>query len=303
MRDIYRKIYENVVAGKTAFLELNAEGVTYVRRFAPGERLILLGGGNVSQALCPYASDIGFNVTVVDDRPDFANKYLFPSASDIICDGFTDAVTGLSVSKDDYVAVLTRGHRYDAMCLRTLLKGTFPKYLGMIGSKRRVAALFASLEDEGFSRSDIDKIHAPIGVPIAALTVREIAISIAAELILEKRKNTPRHSGSTVLTEDGINLSLLNKLAFDETPGVLMTVIETEGSTPVKSGAMMIADSNFRTTGTIGGGCGEQAVLAEARKLIGTGNSRVLRIDMGGETSEDDGMVCGGQMKILAQGF
>lgn len=298
----YQKIYKDIIAGKPAFLELEAEGVTYVRRFAPAERLILLGGGNVSQALCPYAADLGFDVTVVDDRPDYANAGLFPSASHIICDDFARAADELSIGSTDYVAVLTRGHRYDAMCLRSILKGPFPGYLGMIGSKRRVAGLFQTLENEGFKRADLDRIHAPIGLPIAALTVREIAVSIAAELIFEKRKDTPRHSGTTVLTEDGINLLLLNKLAFDETPGVLMTVLETEGSTPVKSGAMMIADSEFRTIGTIGGGCSEHSVLVEARKLIGTCESKVMRINMGEDTAEE-GMACGGQMKVLIQGL
>ena len=299
MRPDFDRVYKEVADHRTSSIEFMFCGETYIRRFAPAERLILLGGGNVSQALCPYAADLGFKVTVVDDRPSFANKTVFAQAAEIICDEFGNAIERLSVSEDDYVAVLTRGHRYDALCVKKLLCGKMPRYFGMIGSKRRVAGLFESLRGEGFRDDQIRQIHAPIGLPIKALTVKEIAISIVAELIEERRKDTPRHSGSTTLTEDGTDIGFIRNVATDRTPKALMMVLETEGSTPVKSGAMMIVDENLRTAGTIGGGCSEHQVMTEARKIIGTGEQKISEVNLCADFAEEDGMVCGGKMRVL----
>lgn len=121
-----------------------------------------------------------------DDRPSFANHSRFPEAKQIVCDLFPAAIEKIGIRESDYVAVITRGHRYDADCLRELLRGIMPRYLGMIGSKRRTVGLLNMLEEEGFSRADLDRIHTPIGLDIGALTVKEIAISIVAELIAER---------------------------------------------------------------------------------------------------------------------
>lgn len=282
-------------------MAVEAEGTTYVRNFRPQERLILLGGGHIAQPLCRYGADLGFVVTVVDDRPSFANRVRFPEAKEVICDAFPEALRSLKVNEQDYVAVITRGHRYDADCLRTILAGTFPKYLGMIGSKRRVIALLKLLEDEGLPCEKLDKIHAPIGVDINALTVKEIAISIVAEIIQCRRQNVNRRSKEVVLTDESIDMSLLECLATDKSPKALLIVYETSGSTPVKSGAMMTVDQNFQSVGTIGGGCSENAVRMEAYRMIGTGTWRCVTVDMSNDVAEDEGMVCGGQMKVLIE--
>ena len=294
-----KEAYEAVRAGRPAFLSFQAEEDTYVRNFRSPERLILLGGGHIAQPLCRYGADLGFLVTVVDDRLTFANRALFPDAAEVICDSFSNAIRKLRISENDYVAVITRGHRYDADCLRELLPGTFPRYLGMIGSKRRVIALLQLLEDEGFARRDLDRIHAPIGVAINALTVKEIAVSIIAELIQCRRADVDRRSSETLLVSEDIDLPLLEFLTRDEAPKALLIVYDTGGSTPVKSGAMMAVDKNNRAVGTIGGGCSENAVLKDARRLIGTGEVRCVTIDMSNDVAEEEGMVCGGSMKVL----
>ena len=201
------------------------------------------------------------------------------------------------------MAVITRGHRSDADCLRAILSGTFPKYLGMIGSKRRVAGLFQLLKDEGIPGKTLECIHAPIGLPINALTTQEIAISIAAELIQCRRRDTPRRSGSTTLVAEDIDLPVLEFLACSREPKALLLVLETSGSTPVKSGAMMAVDRNRKTVGTIGGGCSEHAVLLEARRIIGTNGYRCVEVDMSNDVAENQGMVCGGQMRVLIKGI
>ena len=297
----FGEILAAVRRGEPAAYTFEADGETYVRNFHAGERLILLGGGHIAQPLCRYAADLGFQVTVADDRPSFANEARFPEAREVLCGAFADSLQTLAVNERDYVAVITRGHRWDAECLRVLLSGPFPRYLGMIGSQRRVAGLFGLLEEEGFSRADLDKIHAPIGLPIHALTVKEIAISILAQLIACRRQDVGRRAHGAMLAQEEQSLPLLEFLAEDGTPKALLTVCETSGSTPVKSGAMMALDRNYRAVGTIGGGCGESQAMLAAYPIIGTGGRTLVTVDMSNDVAGDEGMVCGGQMRVLIE--
>ena len=294
-----KEVYRAVAEGKEAALTFTADGEEYLRSFHPPERLILLGCGNIGQELCRYAADLGFTVTAVDERPGFANRTLMPDAAEILCSDFPDAIRRLQITERDYVCVITRGHRFDADCLREILPGAYPRYLGMIGSKRRVALLMKQLESEGFGPDALKRIHAPIGISINALTVKEIAISIVAELIQCRRAGLDRRSKETRLTAEDIDLRLLEFLTCDETPKALLLVYETSGSTPVKSGAMMAVDKVGRTVGTIGGGCGEGAVLKDAYRIIGSGTQCTVTVDMSNDIAEEEGMVCGGEMKVL----
>ena len=294
-----KEVYRTVAEGKEAALTFTADGEEYLRSFHPPERLILLGCGNIGQELCRYAADLGFAVTAVDERPAFANRTLMPDAAEILCSDFPDAIRRLQITERDYVCVITRGHRFDADCLREILPGAYPRYLGMIGSKRRVALLMKQLESEGFGPDALKRIHAPIGISINALTVKEIAISIVAELIQCRRSGLDRRSKETRLTAEDIDLRLLEFLTCDETPKALLLVYETSGSTPVKSGAMMAVDKVGRTVGTIGGGCGEGAVLKDAYRIIGSGTQCTVTVDMSNDIAEEEGMVCGGEMKVL----
>ena len=294
-----KEVYRTVAEGKEAALTFTADGEEYLRSFHPPERLILLGCGNIGQELCRYAADLGFTVTAVDERPGFANRTLMPDAAEILCSDFPDAIRRLQITERDYVCVITRGHRFDADCLREILPGAYPRYLGMIGSKRRVALLMKQLESEGFGPDALKRIHAPIGISINALTVKEIAISIVAELIQCRRAGLDRRSKETRLTAEDIDLRLLEFLTCDETPKALLLVYETSGSTPVKSGAMMAVDKAGRTVGTIGGGCGEGAVLKDAYRIIGSGTQCTVTVDMSNDIAEEEGMVCGGEMKVL----
>ena len=172
MLEQLKAIYRTVSEGRESSLAFTVDGTTYARCFRPAERLILLGCGHIGQALCHYAADLGFSVTAVDERPGFANHTQMPEAETILCDSFPNAIRRLSITERDYVCVITRGHRFDADCLRAILPGAFPNYLGMIGSKRRVALLLQQLEGEGFRGDDLERIHAPIGIAINALTVK-----------------------------------------------------------------------------------------------------------------------------------
>lgn len=299
MKEQFQEIIKSVQQGKAAALNVEIDGKQYTRNFLPRERLILLGGGHIALPLCTIASMLGFSVVVVDDRPTFANKPRFPEADEVVCDMFPNAIQKLNIREGDYVCVITRGHRYDADCLREILKRCMPHYLGMIGSRRRTIALLNLLEEEGYERARLDKICTPIGIPIGALTTKEIAVSIVAELIKYRRQNTDRRTKSTILTNEEIDMKVLRFITEEELPKALLLVYETSGSTPVKSGSYMVVDQMFRQSGTIGGGCSESAVLRDAFQIIGTGESKSVTINMSNDVAAEEGMVCGGQMKVL----
>ena len=298
MRKEFQDILEAVAAGREAALTRQAGETVYTRRFLPPERLILLGGGHVSLALYGAALPLGFAVTVADDRPAFASYTRFPEAKEVICDSFENALPRLNVGAGDFVCVLTRGHKDDVTCVKYLLTGNEPRYLGMIGSRRRVKGLFELLEAEGYDRERIGRIHAPIGLAIGAVTPAEIAVSIAAELI------AARHAlpaGAGILPQQNTDLDALRFLADDSRPAALLLVLAARGSTPVKGGALMGTDRLGNNAGTIGGGCGENEAILAARRLMGTGRSQVVTVDMTNDVAAMEGMVCGGTMDVLIE--
>ncbi len=296
----FTHILSETMAGRAADLVREAEGKRWVRRFTPEERLIVLGGGHVAMPLCKMAAMLDFAVTVVDDRPSFANHQRFPEAKQVICDGFENALRSLELRATDYVCIITRGHRWDGVCLRTVLRGTEPSYLGMIGSRRRTTAMLKMLEEEGFDPAALGRVHTPIGLEIGALTTAEIAVSICAELV-QHRRSLPERTGEPCLEQTNTDPALLRFMAEGGEPAALMTVVGTSGSTPVDSGAIMAIDRAGRIYGTIGGGCGEAEVMAEGRRLIGTGRSKLMEVDMSNDVAEDEGMVCGGRMQVLVE--
>lgn len=274
----------------------------YTRVFLPPQRLILLGGGHVSQPLSRYAADLEFDVVVVDDRPGFANAVRFPEAKRVVCDAFEHAIAELSITPYDFVCVITRGHRHDAACLRVLLAGSQPRYLGLIGSRRRTIELFKMLEEEGFDRAKIERIHTPIGIAIGAETPKEIAISILAELI-QQRSSRSAERDATRLALASHEPELLNYLLSKKEPCALAVVVEKSGSTPVPTGAVMAVNALGGIVGTVGGGCGEHEIVKHALDVLRTGKARLIHLDMSNDVAEEEGMVCGGRMKVWIEPF
>ena len=268
----------------------------------PQERLIILGGGHIAEPLCQFAAKCGFTVCLVDDRPEFANAKRFPEASRIVCDRFENAIAQLNITPFDYVVVITRGHRSDADCLRKILPETFPAYLGMIGSRRRVKAQLELLAEEGFKKEKLDRICTPIGLKIGAVTPAEIAVSIMAEVISYRR--LPEFGSENRYCNDSdVELSVLEYLAENTDPKAIVTVIETKGSSPRGAGAKMAVSPLGKVIGSIGGGCSEAAVIRDAVSIIGTGRYKIKEIDMTGDVAENDGMVCGGIMRVLIEDY
>ncbi len=162
--------------------------------------LLICGGGHVGTALCKLAAFLGFEVTVIDDRPEFANSQRHPEAVATICDDVVAAVRRLVITPDTYIVIVTRGHRNDAQVLRAVLHSP-AAYLGMIGSRRKVFVMRDSFIEEGVAAAaDFQRVHAPIGLDLGAESVEEIALSIAAEMVLVMKG---RESGLRKLS-DGI---------------------------------------------------------------------------------------------------
>lgn len=294
----FREILSRVCRGEEAALSLDADGQTVLRRFLPKPRLILLGGGHVAKALCAFASMLDFSVAVCDDRPAFANRERFPGAETVICDAFPAAIASLRIRGTDCVCVMTRGHRWDKECLDAVFSGPRPDYLGMVGSHRRSDGLRRTLLEEGRDPERVAALHAPVGLPIGAVTPEEIAVSICAQLIAHRSTGRkPDENG--VLGESRADIPLLEFLAGPGEPRALLTVLSATGSTPAKPGAMMALDRLGAAVGTVGGGCAEAAAMARARRLIGTGRQEVFTVDLTAEDAEKEGMVCGGTLRLL----
>ncbi len=300
IREDFARVLRETGAGRASEITKEIDGERYVRRFIPEDRLILLGGGHIAVPLCKMASMLDFAVTVADDRPSFANSERFPDAARVVCDGFAAAIEALRVRPTDYICVITRGHRWDGECLRQILKGEYPSYLGMIGSRRRVTGLLGLLREEGYDADKLAAIHTPIGLKIGAETPAEIAVSICAELV-QHRRSHPAEEDEAVLERTDTDFELLRFIAEGKAPAALMTVISTMGSTPAESGAIMVMDALGKTIGTIGGGCGEAEVMTAARRLIGSGQKRIVEVDMTNDIAEEEGMVCGGKMRVLIE--
>jgi len=150
-------------------------------------RLLILGAGHIALPLATMAKILGYEVTVVDDRPSFANSVRFSTADTVICNDFEHAIEGITINAQTFVVIITRGHRYDKVCLQKVIHQP-ASYIGMIGSRKRVKALIAELEEEGVPSELLQKLYSPIGLKIGAETPEEIAVSILGELIKVQRE-------------------------------------------------------------------------------------------------------------------
>jgi xanthine dehydrogenase accessory factor len=158
----------------------------YVEPILPIPQLYLFGAGHVAQNVSKVARVAGFDVTVVDDRDAYANRERFPEAHEVIAEDFDLALQKVDPNESSYIVIATRGHRDDMRVLRWAVQ-TPARYVGMIGSKRKVLTIYQELEKEGLSAHLFERVMSPIGLEIGAVTPEEIAISIVAEMIACKR--------------------------------------------------------------------------------------------------------------------
>jgi xanthine dehydrogenase accessory factor len=156
----------------------------YMEVQRPPSEMVIVGAGHLAQPLSTLGSQLGLEVLVLDDRPEFATRERFPEAREVKRVDFADPFQTVPLHRWSHVLLVTRGHRYDYECLRKVLQhDPLPRYVGMIGSRRRVRATFQALLDEGFSRELLAQVRAPIGLDIGAETPAEIAVAVAAEIV------------------------------------------------------------------------------------------------------------------------
>jgi xanthine dehydrogenase accessory factor len=150
----------------------------------------IFGGGHISEQLAPLVKKVHFRVVVIDDREMFANRERFPEVDEVIVSEFEKCFEQIEIDDSSYIVIVTRGHLYDGFVLEQAIK-TNARYIGMIGSKKKIRTLYQSLLKKGTSKEMLERVHAPIGLEINSETPEEIAVSIVAELI-KVRGESPR---------------------------------------------------------------------------------------------------------------
>jgi len=190
--NFYEKLTESVSIGQSQLLKLpkktanqsGKENLLFLEPIFPPSNLVIAGAGHIGQALTHLGTLLDFEVSVIDDRAEYANAENLPEADNIIVDDIGRAIRNIPLSKDSYVVIVTRGHSHDADALRACIKSN-AAYIGMIGSAHKIMILREKFIDEGWATvAQWDRIHSPIGLEIQSKTVQEIAVSIAGQLIL-----------------------------------------------------------------------------------------------------------------------
>lgn len=284
---------ELMKAGENGITKIEGTEV-FIEYLGKEKELVVCGAGHVSMQIISMGKMMGFKVTVIDDRLKFVNDAIARGADNVIFKDFEEALLEIPGSEDTFFVIVTRGHRYDRECLKIIAEKPHA-YIGMMGSKRRVLIVKNELEKEGISRELLDSVHSPIGLDIGAETPEEIAVSIMAEII--EVKNTAKRNF-------GFPKDVMKAILSDERDSmVLATIISRQGSAPRAVGTKMLMARDGSIIGTIGGGCIEGSVIAKSRRMLLDEDHRpvVLEVDMSSDAAEDEGMVCGGRVKVLLE--
>lgn len=266
----------------------------YRERIGGRKKLYICGGGHVSMPIIRIGKMIGFTVTVLEDRPKFADNARAAGADRVFCEPFGDGLARITGDEDSWFVIVTRGHRYDTECLECILRKRHA-YVGMMGSRRRVAIVKDQLHQKGVSRELLDSVHTPIGLKIGAETPEEIAVSIMAEII--QVKNSRDNSGE--YSEE----MLRGLMSEDGRKKTVATIVSRKGSAPRGIGTKMLIYEDGMTVDTIGGGCVESEIIQKALLMMRTGTPefQICRVDMTMDAAEDEGMVCGGVVEVMLE--
>lgn len=263
-----------------ASLMKNEQDVSLLKKewFMPQPTLFICGGGHVAKEVAAMAARLDLSVTVMDDREDLANRERFPLAEKVICDSY-DQLPKYLEPNACYV-VVTPDHKADLQCVSAILPTEY-RYLGMIGSRKKVAATFENLRKAGFSEEQISTVFAPIGLNIGAVTPAEIAVSILAQVIEVKNKT---HGASAD-----------RDLLETKESGVLCVITNKTGSAPRGVGSMMFVGGNF-TRGSIGGGEPEYQAICHARNFPYF-SKQEYTLNRSAANGLD--MICGGTIEVV----
>lgn len=266
----------------------------YCELLGQEKKLVICGAGHVSIPIIRMGQMIGFHVTVLEDRPKFADDARRAGADQVICESFEDGLNAISGDGDTFFVIVTRGHAYDQICLESIIKKPHA-YIGMMGSRKRVGTVKEAVIAGGGSPGVVNNIHSPIGLNIGAETPEEIAVSIMSELIAvkNKKKRSLGYSGE-------IKKAIQEDVDMKK---VLATIVKKKGSAPRSVGTKMVVFPDGRCAGTIGGGCVEARIIQKALLILRDCENApcVVDVDMTGREAEEEGMVCGGIVEVLLE--
>ena len=276
----------------------------YRERIGRTPKMIICGAGHVSMPIICMGKMLGFMVTVIEDRPKFADHARAAGADQVLCEPFADGLSKIRGDSDSWFIIVTRGHRYDTECLEAILQKPYA-YVGMMGSRRRVAIVKDQLEAKGVCREALDGVHTPIGLKIGAETPEEIAVSVMAEIIQVKNAGFGKDGKAERCRTGGYSTELLDAVLDpdDSREKVLATIISRKGSAPRSVGTKMLIRADGTTVDTIGGGCIESEVIRKALLMMRAEDEgfRLCTVDMTADAAEDEGMVCGGVVEVMLE--
>ena len=248
--------------------------------------LVIFGAGHVSKALYDMARLLGMDVTVIDEREETANNERFPEA-EVICRPYEEFFSSDTEFFRPYYVIMTHGHSYDSRALEWVLRRP-AAYIGMIGSKGKVAATYEKMLQKGYTLSELDFVHSPVGLKIGAVTPEEIAVSILAEIISVFRSVKTAFTLSPEYVK-----SVIGK------KGICARIIDKRGSAPRAVGSELfysVPDDRFY--GTVGGGAVEKATEDECRRMWQTGEkTKIVHYNL--SAKGDLSMICGGDVDML----
>jgi xanthine dehydrogenase accessory factor len=181
----------------------------FVECITPQPVALVFGGGHISKSLSKVLDLAGFKVSIIDNREAYANQERFPEATGVYAEEYEDVFPKLEVNESTYLVIVTRGHRDDMRVLRWAI-GTRARYIAMIGSKRKTISVIKELEKEGISRAAFERVFAPMGLEIGAVSPEEIAVSVTAEMIAVRRdpEGTWRSLSKSVFADEHLRALL-----------------------------------------------------------------------------------------------
>lgn len=256
-------------------------------------RLVIAGAGHVGTAFAHIAVMLGFRVTVIDERPEFATGERLPAGVRVICGGYAETLAALPDYANTYYVLVTPGHRQDRESAQACLAKPF-EYVGMIGSRGKVAAVNKALAEAGVPAEKIEALHAPIGLPLGGREPAEIAVSIAAEIV------SVRAGRSRATFDPAVRDVIAGLGRRPDSQAVLATIIGHGGSVPRGFGSRMLVDLDGPLAGSVGGGAVEHAAILAAQEMVRVGPEvDLVDYELSDREGASLGMICGGRLRVM----